>query len=113
MGKFKIGDRVVALTNPKHEHSQPRIKGKIYTVQDILYCSNCGIQLINISGLCDFNYLLCECGSRCENYKQHWTTYKHFAKVDDLSSALEEAIENEDYELASMLNELMKEVELT
>jgi hypothetical protein len=48
MKKFKIGDKVVALVGQIHPNAQPRIKGQIYTVIDIMFCSRDGHQLINL-----------------------------------------------------------------
>ena len=106
--RFKIGDKVVALTNPKSEKCQPRIKGEVYVVNDIKYCSVCGVQCINIGHfqMSSSGRLLCGCGHADDNRGLAWTGSMFFAKVDECEDALELAIENEDYELASILRDL-------
>ena len=109
--RFKIGNKVVSLTNPANEGSQPRVKGKTYNVKAIQYCSGCGEQVINLGYRLPNDvseYSDCNCGKQVFNEGLFWTMSKFFAKVDDLDSALESALENEDYELAVMLRDLNK-----
>lgn len=109
MSNFKVGDKVIALTNPSSEGSQPRIKGEIYCVNAVSYCGGCGKQRINIGYYISHNntgYIDC---SSC-NYSQPnnglcFTDIKHFSKVDN--KALENAVEEENYELASVLRDLL------
>jgi hypothetical protein len=111
--RFKIGDKVVALTNSKTEMGQPRVKGKIYAVHAIQYCPACGEQKINLGISAPINtssIIICTCNKKRPNEGLYWTSSKFFAKVDDLESALEEAVENEDYELAAMLRDLNKDL---
>jgi protein-arginine kinase activator protein McsA len=51
---------------------------------------------------------VCTCSKKSPSEGLYWTLSKFFAKVDDLDSALESALENEDYELAVMLRDLNK-----
>lgn len=113
MGQFKIGDKVIALTNPEDNCCQPRIKGNIYVVEAILYCHKCGKQSINIgekATLEEFihpDHVECECGAiTIDDGKLFYTDSELFAKVDDLEEELEEAVHNEDYELASILRDI-------
>jgi hypothetical protein len=109
--RFKIGDKVVSLTNPATEGSQPRVKGKTYNVKAIQYCSGCGEQVINLGyHLPDdvSNYSDCNCGKEVFNEGLYWTLSKYFARVDDLDTAIEEAVQNEDYETAATLRDLNK-----
>ena len=109
--RFKIGDKVVALTSNKDEKGQPRVKGKIYTTQAIRYCPGCGEQKINLGISIPINtssLIMCACNMKRSNEGLYWTSAKFFAKVDDLDSALESALEYEDYELAVMLRDLNK-----
>jgi len=110
--RFKIGDKVVSLTNPATEGSQPRVKGKTYNVKAVQYCSGCGTQNINLGyGLPPnkfSNYGDCTCGKEALNEGLYWTLSKYFARVDDLDTAIEEAVENEDYETAATLRDLNK-----
>jgi hypothetical protein len=112
MGKrFKIGDEVVALNNPKNKYGQPRIKGDTYIVKAIMYCSGCGKQVINLgASLPDklSDYLECTCGKLTNNERLYWTNSEYFAKLDELEEALEEALENEDYDTAIILRDLKK-----
>ena len=109
--RFQIGDKVVSLTNPTREGSQPRVKGKTYNVQAVQYCSGCGVQVINLGYHLPNNaiyYSGCICGKEIFNEGLFWTLSKFFAKVDDLETAIEEAVENEDYETAAILRDLNK-----
>jgi hypothetical protein len=111
--RHKIGDRVVALTNPMDDDCQPRIKGHVYVVEAICYCAKCGKQAINIGQHIDESRYNdeteCDCGySTKENDWLFYTDSELFAKVDDIEETLTEAINNEDYELASMLRDLKK-----
>jgi hypothetical protein len=115
--RFKIGDKVVSLTNPATEGSQPRVKGKTYNVKAVQYCSGCGAQVINLgyhlpipnSTIRYSDYSDCVCGKEVLNEGLFWTLSKFFARADDLESAIEEAVENEDYETAATLRDLNKE----
>ena len=107
MKKFDIGDKVIALTDPLNPGSQPRIKGKIYKVESILYCSYCGEQMINIGETSTSTILHhSKCGNKQENKGLHWTSSDHFSKIDDFDESLQEAIESENYELACLLRDL-------
>ena len=108
---FKIGDNVVALNNPLNSKSQPRVKGKVYKVQAIQYCPGCGTQTINLGyHLPDdvSDYSDCTCGKESSNEGLYWTLSNYFARVDDLETAIEEAIAEEDYETAATLRDLNK-----
>lgn len=107
--RFKIGDEVVALNNPKNNLCQPRIKGKTYTVNSVIYCSGCGRQCINLGLSIPDNFgsnLKCSCGKTTPNLRLHWTRSKYFAKLDELDKELEEAIANEDYDTAIIIRDL-------
>lgn len=104
---FKPGDKVIALTNPKNAFSQPRVKGKIYTVEAIYFCSGCGNQMVNLGFKTKNSKIFC---GPCDNMQSSkglcWTRSEHFSKVDDFEESLKEALENEDYEMASLLRDL-------
>lgn len=106
MSKFSVGDKVVALSNQPTPNSQPRIKGKIYTVNAIMFCSTDGRQLINLGLPSEHVVLLCSCGKKHPNDGLMWTFSKEFAKVDDVDEALENAVASEDYELAVVLRDI-------
>lgn len=80
---FKIGQKVIALTNPLNSFSQFRVKGKIYIVKDIMYCCKTGMQSINIGGKANSNRTRCECGELHENKGLGWTHSKYFASVEE------------------------------
>ena len=104
--RHSVGDRVVALSSNRNELSQPRVKGKIYTVQSIYYCSGCGIQTINIGCNNPYQEVECTCGKSQDNMGLHWTDSREFAKLD--KSALQNAVEEENYELASIIRDALK-----
>lgn len=110
MKRFKIGDSVVALNNPMNSKSQPRVKGTVYKVVDIMYCSGCGVQVINIGESAQINsgFVSCPCNTRTPNKGLAWTQSKYFAKVDDLADAIEAAVAEEDYETAALLRDINK-----
>lgn len=108
MNRFKVGDKVVALIGQTHPNAQPRIKGKIYDVIDIMFCPRDGHQMINLGYGSEHAGVICTCGGRHPNNGLMWTNAEHFAKVDDIEEALEEAVANEDYELAAMLRDVNK-----
>lgn len=110
MKRFEIGDKVVALNNPFTSNSQPRVKGKVYKVVDIMYCSGCGIQVINIGEACTASsgFVSCLCNTRTHNKGLAWTSSEYFAKVDDVADAIEAAVAEEDYETAAMLRDINK-----
>lgn len=119
MRNLKVGEEVVALnTNPNEIGVQLRIKGKTYTILDTKFCRKCGVQVVHIGtgmyGINDPNQVgaaICICGHREKDRddKSGWSTAKNFAPIDNLHNALEEAVEEEDYELAVILRDAMKE----
>lgn len=109
--KWKIGDEVIALTNPQDDSCQPRKKGKLYQVLDVLYCCKCGSQSINIttipynSNLYN-NELECDCGSSQPSNNKSWTDSNLFIKPEEINETLELALNNEDYELSILLRDI-------
>jgi|SRR6187402_2834101 len=108
MNKFEIGQRVIALTNPKDSGGQPREKGKIYGVNAIQYCSKCGNQSINIGVESKATHSRCSCGNTQYNEGLQWTMSSEFAPI--ISNTLEEAIANEEYELAVVLRDELQTI---
>lgn len=109
--KHKIGDKVIALNDPEDENCQPRKKGNIYTVQDIKYCVKCGVQSVNVIGQCSFIFDEdeCVCGYVEKADNLWWTVSKHFAPINP--TTLQQFIEQEEYELAAIIKDLLTEKE--
>jgi hypothetical protein len=102
--KFNIGEKVLALTNPADTSCQPRTKGKIYTVTGMIFCPLTGEQSINIDhNLGISNYVDCNCGNTHLVGLAHYTRSIHFARINE--SALDRALDNEDYELAILIRD--------
>jgi len=107
--RHNIGDEVIALKSNVTNLQQYRIKGEKYIVKDIMYCSKCGLQMINIGQTTNLLNVKCgECHHTSSTNFLMWTCSKLFIKVDNISEMLEEAIHNEDYELASLLRDSKK-----
>jgi len=106
MKTFNIGDKVIALTNPMTIHSQPRIKGKMYIVVSVMYCQQCGIQMISLGVKANNPSILCTCSNVQHNDGLCYTQSIHFAKVDEFDKEIEEAVAEENYELAALLRDL-------
>tara|TARA_R110001606_G_C14895334_1_gene593249 strand:+ start:66 stop:416 length:351 start_codon:yes stop_codon:yes gene_type:complete len=101
-----IGDIVIALTNPKNDKSQVRVKGNEYAVQDVMYCSKCGIQKINIGTSTVLSgKIKCNCDTVSLNLGLAWTNANLFVKREDFQEVFDEALEEENYELASILRD--------
>ena len=109
MRNFKIGDEVIALTNPPTDRCQHRVKGNSYIVKEVVFCPTNGHQAIHIGGrtYSDSGYYNCKCGKKHENYNLGLTTSEAFIHKDDLEEKFEDAIENEDYETAQLLKEFI------
>ena len=111
MKKFKIGEEVVALSTQTGEGFQRRIKGAVYPVKRIIYCSKCGDQLINISDATpNSNYGVCPCGGVNEFNGSEYTNAKHFGKTGGIHAQIKEAEEAENYELAGFLLSTLNEM---
>lgn len=106
MKRFNIGDKVIALTDPRNELSQPRVKGKMYIVVSLMYCQKCGDQMISLGVKSVNGRLLCDCGCAQENDGFFYTRSTNFAKVDEFDQEIAEAVSDENYELASLLRDL-------
>ena len=106
-----VGDKVIALTNPKTRVCQPRIKGETYVVDQISYCNKCGDQRINIgiSKVTESNLIICNCGSEQFNEGLAWTNSKHFANLKELNTILKKLENAEEYEICANVRDIMKE----
>lgn len=105
--KHKISDRVVALSSTPIEYAercQPRVRGEVYTVIDVMFCNTCGSQVVNVSNTAtDKEYLLCSCRrNKMPTKGVHWTSSENFAPIDEV---LEHALAEENYEYACILRD--------
>ncbi len=105
--KFEVGDEVIALKSNTGNGSQPRTKGDIYIVKAVSYCSINGRQAINVGPTTNRVNLKCDCGRSHPTDGLHWTFSSLFIKREDLEAKMDEAVEEEDYELASTLRDLI------
>lgn len=105
---FTIGDKVIALSSSVN-NEQLRVKGNLYIVNAVGYCSGCGSQIINVSGETKIQSGKCTCGNIQPAKGLWWTTSRHFIKADEnsISEAIKEALESENYELAATLRNLI------
>jgi hypothetical protein len=107
--RFNRGDCVIALTNPLDSSCQYRIKGNTYKVHDVLYCSNCGEQSINIEHPAkdiDLSWIKCDCEHLQPSNGKGWTYSRHFFKPEDADKLLQQAIEIEDYDTAIFIRDI-------
>lgn len=108
---FKIGQKVIALSNSNTKYSQPRIKGCIYIVNKLMYTSCCGKQLINIGFKYEKspNFSCHTCNISQLNHGWHWTFSTEFVGLDDLDAKIAECVKNEDYETAHLLQKILEQ----
>lgn len=107
--KFEIGDYAVSLTTPHNELSQPRERQQVYRVLDVKNCK-CGGQSINISSVKpQQSTVKCGCDRVMVNDGKHWTSSLYFQKVSETAvmNTKDLAVENEDYEKAAYLRDLL------
>lgn len=111
--RFKVGETVIALSDhPSGLKSQPRKKGHKYIVNAVSYCVGCGRQAINIGPTIPAkhnSFISCVCGSEQPHKGLHWTHSKHFARPEELESEMRSAVEEENYEHASVLRDLINQ----
>jgi hypothetical protein len=110
---FQIGEKVISLTNAYDELSQPRIKGNLYLVKDILYCIKCGEQSINVGPKLNLDIFLdytdCKCGvDNLPCFGLHWTDSVNFIRPEHLEGLMLEKANEEDYESAAEIKEMIE-----
>lgn len=110
--EFNYGDSVIAL-NSATSPNQPRTKGKTYTVTDIMFCSTTGEQLININNTKSVGksgYMQCGCGKKHHSGGIAFTYSKNFVLNDPnaIQSKLEYALDEEDYETAIIIRDMIQ-----
>lgn len=89
---FKVGEKVVALTNPENGRCQSRKAGNVYTVMAVSYCVGCGSQRINIGVVDSAPFVRCYCGSRQPTQGFAWTGSRYFTRPISNEYKLEVAI---------------------
>jgi hypothetical protein len=109
--RHNVGDKVIALnsTPPSDFLLQKRIKGKVYEILDVLYCSKCGIQSVNITTDREEMDVECDCG-HIGSTEKCWTYSWLFTKPEELEGLLNEAVEEERYEDASELHKMIEKI---
>lgn len=91
--KFSVGQRVVAITDPKNSNCQPRKKGCVYVVRDVCYCPKTGRQRINIGELTNIDLYRCRaCGGVHPTNGKGWTSSTHFKTLELDYEFVEEVI---------------------
>lgn len=100
---------VIAKSNsPQGEDFQTRIKGKAYKIKAKQTCEGCSVQSINIGEVTNVLYMECACGHLQMSEGLKWTSMEHFEPLskDNVSKAIEYALEEEDYELCVKMRDL-------
>ncbi len=115
MGKFKKGDKVISIKESLATSSQKRKRGEVFTVNEVAYCMSCGMQRINIGKTVEQALIRCICGTTQSNQKLTWTASNGFALATDgsVQKAIIHCLEEEDYEKAAILRDILKEVKCT
>jgi hypothetical protein len=113
--QFAIGDSVIALSSASSPN-QPRTKGATYTITKVIYCPTTGDQFVNIDDTPaqgNSGYLLCSsCHKKHKCGTHAYTLPEKFVKNDPTAIELELtlAVENEDYETAVVIRDVMREL---
>jgi hypothetical protein len=103
---MKIGDKVIALSNPPDERCQFRMKGSVYMVNAVSYCVMCMKTLINIGQRSYHKEVMCKCGMLMDTKGFMWTPQDEFVLLSDKEFAMQNAVDCEDYEFAAKLRDL-------
>lgn len=113
MENFKIGETVIALNSTKrygngYVDHHPREKGKTYVIKDVCYCSKCGQQNVNVGYKWRSADLMnCDCGNSQNDYGLGWSESFNFIRPSELKQKIAEAVEQENYEEAAELRDLI------
>ena len=99
--RHKAGDRVIALSSSRSKRLQPRKKGNVYVVSDVLYCCGCGDQFVNIGVSTAQGNIRCGCKKSQMNHRKMWTYSKEFAPITPEYLKQMEAEEN--FEMCSLI----------
>lgn len=110
MGKFKVGQVVVPLSNPFNKYSQKRKIGEPCEVTEVRFCSKKGHQLLNLNGNKALKeaggFFGCVCGELHLDDGLAWTSSDEFVLGSNMKEALQNALDIEDYDTAIKLRDL-------
>lgn len=107
--RHSVGDKVVALGTGK-SLQQPIIKDNHYTVKAIQYCLKCGLQMVNVGFSTNHRTNIdCDCGGSQPHNGLYWSGAYAFAPLTDAS--LQQAVEEENYELAVIIRDALHKTE--
>lgn len=107
--KHKVGDKVIALNSSgSDDRYQKRIKGEIYTIHDVIYCSKCGVQLVNIGEKSNRTENRCSCGKVNSSFNLKWTFSSLFIPIDEQYLSIME--DTEEYEICETIKKSLIEV---
>jgi len=86
---FEVGKKVICIKT----HSQRVVvEGKIYTVNNIQICSECGTTQLDVGISSNRDYGLCLCNKRHPTNGVHWLSSRIFRPLDE--SFAESVLEN-------------------
>lgn len=115
MNNFKVGEQVIALKSQPTKTTQPRIKGNLYIVKDVMFCSKCGIQVVNLGyktpiGYGKFSSFMC-CSNVQENNGLYWTRSEYFARPDELESLMLNMANEDNFEGAQEIKDIIDNIQ--
>lgn len=93
---FYVGQKVVALETKteRYNNAWTIVKGNIYFVRGVKYCTNCGKQSIDIGQITSSNNYICNgCKARIKTNGICWIDSKRFAPLQDIEADIEELCE--------------------
>lgn len=107
--KFKVGD-IVKCINVGSLRSIPlrlpplKLNAE-YIVNSISTCE-CGDISLDVGLVADGEYVRCKCGNRIPQYGTRLCSAVRFIKRQPIQEQIDEAVQEEDYELAHLLSQL-------
>jgi hypothetical protein len=91
---MKIGTKVVCILNGTNSVGNQVIKGRIYTIEDILDCPKCPLIWIDVGLRCESNTDECLCGYFRGSANIVWVDHRYFRPIE-YNTAHEELIKKE------------------
>lgn len=111
---FKVGEKVISKITNTSPNAQKREKYRVYKVNATIECEGCNRQKINIGQRGEPGLTGCDtCGWTQEDGGLYWTASKYFMKFteNNVKAAIEDCIEEENYELAAYLRDQFYKLE--